>query len=324
MKFGVLIAIAFLFLGLGAFYRWWSNQLLPVNPSDNHQIEFTVQPNETASQVVVSLSSSRLIRSDLAAKLYLKYTGLDQKIRPGLYTLSPNNGLGEIFQALTSGPADIRVTIPEGWRREQIAARVKANISSFDITDFLKRTASLEGQLFPDTYLLPANATASDVVQIFLSNFTAKTSLDLQSTYQITLGKSTISLTGSQVLALASLVEREAKHDSDRPTIAGILIKRLDQGWPLQVDATVQYAQNHDPDWWAPVTDTKFPSIYNTYLHPGLPPHPIANPGLASITAVLHPQDTVYWYYLASPDGVTHYAPDLAGHNLNIDKYLSP
>lgn len=310
MKFGVLICVVFLLLGLGTFYWWWTNQLTPVNPSNNRQVEFIIRPNQTASQVVTSLASSRLIRSNIAAKLYLKYTGLDQKIRPGSYSLSPIQSLGEIFQLLTSGPLDIRVTIPEGWRREQIAARIKANLSSIDINDFLRQTASLEGQLFPDTYLLPANTSASDVIRIFLSNFTSKTHLDLPRQ--------------NDVLVLASLVEREAKTDADRPVIAGILIKRLNNNWPLQVDATVQYTQNTGPNWWAPVLNTKLPSIYNTYLHLGLPPHPIANPGLASITAVLHPQDTVYWYYLASPDGVTHYASDLAGHNLNIDKYLSP
>jgi len=131
-------------------------------------------------------------------------------------------------------------------------------------------------------------------------------------------------------LIIASLIEREVKTPADRAIVGGIISKRLDNGWPLQIDATVQYASatshcSADPadcDWWQPITDTKFPSLFNTYLHSGLPPAPICNPGLASITASASPQDSQYWYYLTGTDGQTYFAQTLGEHNLNIDKHL--
>ena len=132
-------------------------------------------------------------------------------------------------------------------------------------------------------------------------------------------------------LNLASLVEREAKTDPDRAIIAGILWKRLRAGWPLQIDATVQFASankncpgNPNCDWWVPPYDTKLPSVYNTYIRAGLPPGPICSPGLAAITAAKNPQTSSYWYYITGSDGITYYARDLREHQSNIDKHLKP
>lgn len=310
MKLGITTLVLVIISSFVAGYFWWSDQLTAPQPGSQSQVTLNVSPDETATGVIANLASLRLIKSPFVAKVYLKFTGLDQKIRPGSYTLSPAGNLPDLFAALTSGPKDIKITIPEGWRREQIASRLAANLTNFDSASFIHKTATLEGQLFPDTYLIPPAASVSDVIAIFTSNFTDKTHLNPKSK------------TDLDNLILASLVEREARYDADRPTIAGILIKRLDQGWPLQVDAALQYAQGKAPDWWAPVTDTQLASPYNTYLHSGLPPAPIANPGLAAITAVLHPQNTDYWYYLTGTDGITYYARTLAQHNLNIDKYL--
>jgi len=215
-----------------------------------------------------------------------------------------------VFDTLISGPQDIWITFPEGWRREQIAARLANTLAGFDEQLFLQLTAKSEGQLFPDTYLIPFQATPQDILTIFLKNFTKKTGLDPQSGAD------------REIIILASLVEREAKSDPDRAIISGILKKRLANDWPLQVDASVQYAANRADNWWQPITDTKYPSPYNTYLYPGLPPGPICNPGLAAINAVRTPQDSPYWYYLTGNDGVTYYAKTLDDHNLNISRYL--
>ena len=137
-------------------------------------------------------------------------------------------------------------------------------------------------------------------------------------------------LTFEQIITLASIVEREGRTASDRPVIAGILLKRLRANWPLETDATLQFALGYQPQektWWKKeitVEDKKIDSPYNTYLNTGLPPGPIANPGLQSIKAVIYPEPTDYWYYLHDSKGVAHYAKTLDGHNANIAKYLNP
>ena len=297
---GLLVVTTILSL---AGFVWWTGQLSPVNPRDLSQQSFIIPIGQSAIATTTQLQSRGLIRSGLAARIYLQVTRLDQKIKAGTYLLSRSLDLKSQLLSLTSGPRDIWITIPEGWRREQIAARLAANLQDFDSGEFIQLTATYEGRLFPDTYLIPTYAAPADIVQIMTTNFIAKVgSID------------------SQSLILASLVEREANSAADRPVIAGILWKRLKAGWPLQVDATVQYARGD----WSPVTDTRYPSIYNTYIHLGLPPTPIANPGLASIDAVRTPQTTPYWFYLHTPEGKAYFARTIEEHNLNIDKYLRP
>lgn len=310
----LLVILVIAFFG----YVWWQGELRPVQQGNSSIVTLVVQPDQSAAQTLDQLASSHLIKSPLSARLYLKFTGLDQKIRPGSYELSPGSDLSTIFKELTSGPKDIKITIPEGWRREQIAIRLQADLPGFDSSEFLRQTASLEGQLFPDTYLIPPSASVSDVIHIFTSNFSAKTHLDPSLA------------SDRQTLVIASMVEREALSDADRPTIAGILIKRLAAGMNLELDTTAQYAWDtlncrKSPltcKYWTQDYDFKVESLYNTYLHPGLPPGPISNPGLASITGAQHPQSTAYWFFLAGHDGITHYAQTLAGQNLNVDKYL--
>lgn len=306
------------------FYFSWQSLLTPLATASNIPgSDFTINSGEPASSVAQRLQRQKLIKSAWAATLYLKVTNFENRLKPGTFRLSPNSNVSTIIDHLMAGPTDIRVTIPEGWRREQIATRLADSLgksSGFNAVDFLTQTVALEGQLFPDTYLFSQNTSTSEVIQIFTANFSKKTSLHPGL------------VSDREVLILASLVEREAKLDADRPLIAGILKKRLLAGWPLQVDATVQYAlDSHNCarsplscDWWKPVFDTSYSSPYNTYLHPDLPPGPICNPGLASIAAANTPQDSPYWYYLTGTNGQTYYAKSLSEHNLNVDKHLQP
>ena len=130
------------------------------------------------------------------------------------------------------------------------------------------------------------------------------------------------------MIILASIVEREAKHDQDRSVVAGILKKRYQKGWPLEADATIQYALGYDEiekTWWRKklsTEDLQIDSSYNTRINPGLPPTPICNPGLAAINAVITPKETSYWYYISDQKNNMHYATTLDAHNQNIEKYL--
>jgi len=129
----------------------------------------------------------------------------------------------------------------------------------------------------------------------------------------------------NQILTLASIVERETRQASDRAIVAGILLKRLENSWPLQVDATIQYAVGKKGDWWpSNLTreDLEVNSPYNTYLNRGLPPGAICNPGLSSIISVLQPKQTDYWFYISDKNGVMHYAKTGEEHGANVEKYL--
>lgn len=314
------LCVLFILFVICVYYWWRTSVSSPVNLTNPQSVSFTITKGEPASSVISRLKRHQLIKSELASKIYLKLHRLDGRIKPGAYLVSPGVPLSELIAVLTSGPKDLWVTIPEGWRREQIASRLNAGLTSFNVEEFIHLTADSEGFLFPDTYLIPAEASPSAVLNLMLSNFSKKTLL------------SPASSEAKDIVTLASLIEREAKADGERPVIAGILTKRLSAGWPLQIDATVQFARDSENcktqilncKYWEPIYDTRYPSVYNTYLHTGLPPGPISNPGLASISAAKSPTSSPYWYYLHDSSGQIHFANDLAQHNSNIDKYLLP
>ena len=189
-----------------------------------------------------------------------------------------------------------------------------------DSKEFLRMAK--EGYMFPDTYLIPRTATSASIAQLFLDTFNKKVTAQMREDAQKT------GLSFDQVITMASIVEREGRTNDDRPIIAGILLKRLQAGWPLQADSTLQFILGYQADqktWWKKGVDSAdklLNSAYNTYRNVGLPPAPIANPGLASIKAVIYPSDSPYWFYLHDDKGVVHYAKTLEEHNANIEKYL--
>ena len=177
--------------------------------------------------------------------------------------------------------------------------------------------------MFPQTYSIPKDATAGAVIEIFTNEFnkqvTAKMRQDIKSR----------GMTLDEVIILASIVEREGNSDTDRPMIAGVLLNRLKKGMPLQADATVQYALNRydykNKTWWKKeltADDLAVKSVYNTYLHPGLPPAPISNPGIKSIEAVIYPKESDYLFYIHDMKGAAHFARTIEEHNANVAKYL--
>jgi UPF0755 protein len=176
--------------------------------------------------------------------------------------------------------------------------------------------------MFPDTYLIPRDATASAVVDIFTENFNKKVTAAMREDAKKT------GLTFGETITLASIIEREGKTEKDRPVIAGILLNRINENMALQVDATLQYALGYQPfekSWWKKELteeDKKINSPYNTYASPGLPPGPISNPGLAAIKAAIYPSRTDYLYYIHDKTGAAHYAKTIEDHNANVRRYL--
>lgn len=326
--------IVFLVLTLSGF-GWWKWATAPVNPDDKEVVAFTIEKGEPVREIAKRLRIERLVRDPIAFFLVVKRLGIEEEIQAGRYNLDRSKNTYELAWALTSGSFDIRVTIPEGWRSEEILTYLKNQ--PFDNKEkwTLPLTAweESEGYLFPDTYFFSPQMAPEEVRERFGENFDKRVRVGLVEEFR----NSQMSL--DEILILASLVEREVKTESDRPVVSGILLKRLKSEWSLDVDASVQYAVAtvdcregrergeeavEKCDWWPEVRgeDLEIDSPYNTYRYKGLPPTPIANPGLASIKAVLNPVETDYWYYLSDSSGKIHYARTLEEQNANIERYL--
>ena len=298
-------------------YNWVDHQLhQPANPG-NSKVRFVVPQGATFHEVADTLHRVGLIDSVMVFDLYARYKHLDRNVQAGAYDLSRNLNMIEILTALqTAIPDEIFVTIPEGFTIKKTAAALdKAGpIKGSDYMalavqgqfsyDFLKDLppgATLEGFLFPDTYLIPRNGTAKDLIKLQLDTF--KKQWDDTRQGEAVQRK----LNALQIVTIASMIEREARFQEDRPLVASVMYNRLAAGWALQIDATVLYAKGV---WQSSVTkeDRMIPSPYNTYLHTGLPPGPIANPGIKAIDAALQPGNTGYFFYLSDPQGHNHYA----------------
>lgn len=298
-------------------YAYVDHQLhQPANPGSN-KARFVIPPGASFAQVAETLHQVGLIDNPLVFRLYARYRHLDRTVEAGAYQLSHNLNMQQILTALqTAIPEEIFITIPEGFTIQKTAQKLDqgglikgqdyldlAQHGQFNY-DFLQGRppgSSLEGFLFPQTYLVPRNATARQLITLQLDefgrNWTAARKAEADKR----------KLTVLQIVTLASIIEREARFDADRQLVASVFYNRLAINMPLQADATVLYAKGV---WQSSVTldDRKVDSPYNTYLHAGLPPGPIANPGLKAIDAALEPAQSTYLYYLSDPQGHNHYA----------------
>ena len=321
------LIIAVLFCGV---LIWWLISVKPVSTEDRLKT-FIIAKGSTASIIGKKLKDQGFTNSATAFKLYVQATGKQRKIQAGEYKLSSSWSLFRIVDQFIKGPTEIWVTIPEGLRKEEIAERVIDSLGNTDNgdvfrTDFLKLTENKEGYLFPDTYLFPQDASASAVVKKLTDTFNKKIDSKLLEEIE----KSSYSL--DEVITIASLLERETRHDSERSVVAGIIYKRLESGWPLQIDATVQYAlaalncrgNISKCDWWPNLSkeNMQINSSYNSYKFKGLSPTPICNPGFSSIRAAVYPETSPYWFYLHDMKGEIHFARTIEEHNSNISIYL--
>ncbi|MFH1561700.1 MAG: endolytic transglycosylase MltG [Patescibacteria group bacterium] len=315
-RFKILFLLLFLLLLLVFF--WWF-LFRPVTRGAEDSV-FVINRGDSASLVASRLESGGFIRNRWVFLVYVKLTGTAGNIQAGSFRVKKGVGLPELVGQLTKGRLDNWVTLLEGWRREEMAQRVETDLGVAQ-SDFMQASRGHEGFLFPDSYLFPVGVGADKVVEIMMSNFDNKwIQIEKQS-----------DLSQKQVVILASLIEREARKSSDRALVAGILLKRLASNWPLQVDATVQYAKASIQcsgeiacNWWPVVSrdDLKISSPYNTYTNESLPPSPICNPSLSSIEAVINPTKSDYWFYLTDETGQMYFARTLEEHNENIHNFL--
>nr|WP_290666545.1 endolytic transglycosylase MltG [Ardenticatena sp.] len=309
--------------------------------NDDSTVVFTIEPGETALTIAQRLEDEGLVTDATLFRRLLVYRGADQKLAAGTYQLRRNMTMDELIQALQQGRVEeVVVTIPEGWRREQIAefldakelvpaaeylaatASVEPYRTMFDFLADAPPDAPLEGFLFPDTYrVIPDETTAHSFVEMQLRTFGERLSPELRAAI------AEKGLTIYEAVTLASIVEREAVVDEERPLIASVFENRWRDGTLLNADPTVQYAlgyQEETQTWWKTplyLDDLEIDSPYNTYKYPGLPPTPICNPGLAALRAVATAPSTNYYYFVARGDGTHVFAETLEEHQQNVERY---
>lgn len=313
---GILIVVVLIVI---AGFGWWNSQFTAVS-SDIKTKVVVIPKGEGVSAIADRLQKEGLIKSALAFKIYAKFNNLAGKIQAGSFKLSPSESIAEIASSLTKGTTDVWITLIEGWRVDEMANKLSGELG-VKSSEFIK--LSEEGYMFPDTYLFPKEATVEFIASTLRNTFDKRFSDDLKSKIK------SKGLTEEQGVILASLVEREGRSDKVRTMVASILLKRFKMGMKLDVDATVQYAKdtqslkNGNLDkFWKPISREEYSSIkspFNTYLNNGLPPAPICNPGLASLTAVANADpSTPYLYYYHDSKGNSYYGTTLEEHNANV------
>lgn len=300
-------------------YLYYREGKLPVNKSTTETTIFVIEPGQDLDSIINNLSNADLIRNRLVFYLVVKQLGIERKIQAGDFRLSQSMSAEAIAREFTHGTIDVWVTVPEGLRKEEIAELMA---TQFDIPETEFNELAEEGYLFPDTYLVPKNPSAQQIIDIMRANFDVKVGDDMVNKARAK------GMTLDELVTFASIIEKEA-FKNDKQEVADIMYRRLEEEYPLQVDATVQYAlgyQAREKRWWKKQTtfeDLKYESPYNTYLNTGLPPGPISNPGLASIEAAANADsDTPYMFYLHDIKGNTYYAETYDEHLENIEKYL--
>ena len=277
----------------------------PLHPQAE-PVSFQIALGESPLSVAERLQAQALIRSAPAFSTFLIYSGLDTQIQAGGYTLSAANTALEIAYALKDpNPGEATLVVLEGWRLEEIGAALPTSGLGIPPEEFITaaQSAAVEGKLFPGAYQLPRDTTLDDLIHILTLAFEQAITDEMRVAY------AQQALDMQHAIILASIVEREAVVDDEMPLIASVFLNRLAIGMKLDADPTVQYAVGFNTaqnTWWTnPISldNLQFDSPYNTYIYPGLPPGPIANPGINALRAVAFPAQTPYYYFRATCDG---------------------
>jgi UPF0755 protein len=330
-----LISLLPLLLGIfgSASWLWWNWAISPVSNTAKPQ-RLEIPPGTATQQIGKKLEQAGLIRSKFAWSLLTKYKNWqDPKgdFQAGTYELSPTQSMNVIAETIRDGKVvQTGFTIPEGWSLRQMA-KYFGEKGWFSAEDFMKAASKvdskqfpwlpavpiLEGFLYPDTYQVPSEKkTPQDIVEVMLKRF-EQIALPV---YQKAVGKTKFSL--KEWVTLASIVEKEAVVPQERRRIAGVFVSRLQKNIKLESDPTVEYAFGirQTPDKPLTFAQVKQPSPYNTYATLGLPPTPIAAPGLPSLEAVLNPENTDYLFFVARYDGTHVFSRTIQEHEAAVAK----
>ncbi|MDO8507580.1 MAG: endolytic transglycosylase MltG [bacterium] len=293
------------------------------------EVQFTVVKGESTTEISKDLEQKGIVQNSFIFLLYLKYKGQGTLVQAGDYKIAKNLTMIQVLDIITQGKiTSSKITFPEGWTNKQIEEEiVKKGIGSSEDAknainkkynyDFLKESPSgdLQGFLFPDTYFVSSRPTSQEVIDKMLKEFSDKADQKIRA------GAGKQGLDYYQILTLASIVEREVTSSEDKKKVASVFINRLNIGMKLDSCATVEYVLGTNKRILSE-DDISIDSPYNTYKNTGLPPTPIANPGLESIEAVLSPENTNYYYFFSGKDGKTYFSENQDQHEALKAKYL--
>ncbi|MFL7838262.1 MAG: endolytic transglycosylase MltG [Candidatus Promineifilaceae bacterium] len=327
-------------------YLAQNQEKLPEPAGQAVNMPFLIPPGISADSVAADLQDAGLLNNPELFLNYLIFYGMDSHLQAGQYTLNGNLTIPQLAEAITEGSAqDVTISFLKGLRLEEmadyLAVTSPAEIDSaeflalarreqpFDLSPYpflnsLGPNNTLEGYLFPGVYRVPSDADAQFLIEKMLQNFNSQVMPAMRQAY----GAQGLSL--ADAVTLASIVERETPEDEERPLIASVYINRIREGMPLQADPTVQYAlgfQTANQNWWkAPLylSDLELEHPYNTYKISGLPPGPIANPGLASLLAVAEPAESDYLFFVldceSNPPGRHTFSRTFEEHLANVER----
>ena len=306
-----------------------ADEAAPKNLDPNQTIFLSVKKGMSASDIGDELVKHGIITNKKAFWLQVKKSDAADKFKSGTYAFKPNTPPEEIINKLVNGETtQVKFTIPEGFGIKEIAKRLSdeglvdedeflRKAKDFAPYSYIKRDKDIryacEGFLFPDTYVLHDDPTVEGILEMMAED------MDNRLTPKMRKRAEEMNLSIHELITLASLVEKEAMYEEDRPIIAQVFFKRLKIGMPLQTDTTIQYLLDA-PKEDVSIKDTKIESPYNTYQIKGLPPGPIASPGMAAIEAVLYPADTDYLYFVADRKGHNHYSKSYAEHQQIVEQ----
>jgi len=330
VKLGLVLLLVVLVTAAAA-WQFAYRQGQPMDPNEQDMIEVRIPQYSTAHSVAAILIEKGLIRDERVFLAYCYWQGHEKDLQAGLYDFSKSQSLAQIIQQLVEGKVkQMALTVPEGYTVRQIGELlVKNGICSpqqwqaalqisYDypflqpgLNDPEKR---LEGYLYPDTYTIEDQTGAESIINMMLTRFNRVWEDNFKSQAagrQLHVGR---------VITVASLIEREAQVADERKRIAGVIYNRLQKGMPLQIDASVIYALGEHREI-VTYQDLEIDSPYNTYKHAGLPPGPIASPGLAAIEAAVNPEPHNYYYYVAKGDGSHQFSITYLEHLEAVQKY---
>lgn len=329
-RIGFLTIAALMALPVAVFLTFFTWVIhAPLNLEEPQTIQ--ISRGDGFLEIGNALAAQQVVRNASLFRLYVLSRGWAGRLKPGEYAFAGTLAIPDVARVLVRGPEDVEITLPEGLTFYEMEERLVAaglilpgefvtlayspNLFTDQFPFLLDvNAASLEGFLFPDTYYFNPETGARAIIEKMLTGFEQRVFRDLESRFR----ESPQSIL--DIITMASMLEREAANFEDRAIISDILWRRLEAGMRLQVDATVIYAWRRLNPRWAvgdrnrlSFADLQIDSPYNTYRVRGMPPGPIANPGLDSIRAALEPQENEYWFYLAA-EGITYYSRTFAEH----------
>ena len=330
--FILIVLLLIVLSGWVCFSIWMSKESGPSIPGSTETVLITIPQGMSTKSIGELLASGDIISDALVFRLKSRLEGYDGKFKAGEYSLSSGMTMDEIMDLLLEGHRNTqRFTIPEGYDlkrtadkleeqglidREAFFKEIREGDFDYWFIDGLKEGSSrLEGFLYPDTYEIYINAGEHDIIDKMLSQFSKVFNEDRINRMN------ELGMNLNEIITLASIIEREAVISEDRPVIAGVFLKRLDMGMPLQSCATVQYILGEQKPVLS-TADTKIQSPYNTYVNKGLPPTPVCSPGIESIDAALWPETTDYLFFLAKGDGSHVFSVTYEEHIRNKAKYI--